>query len=259
MADDEQWYVHEAEWQTQQAGLVDCTDPASLDIDSPRLTIAAFDIQWRSETAGIASCIVYQPHTASVVLSLWSAVQCSFPPYRAGYLGAREVPAYVRLLTAARLRFGAEVDVCMVDGGGQLHPRRFGSACMLGVASGLPTLGVSKSLLRRIVAGELTEQDVRARMEAADVRLLLLSDEQGVAVACAVAGSAGSRKAVYVSVGHRLQLMTAARLVLMCQRYVLPEPIRHADHAARQLVRAANGEEHDARWLADSICIDGEE
>ena len=256
MAETEQWFVDEAEQQTRQAALVDCTDPPSLAVDSPGLTIAAFDIQWRTETDGTATCVLYRPRTASVVLTLSTAVHCRFPAYRVGFLGAREVPAFLRLLTAARQQCAAAVDVCMVDGGGQLHPRRFGSACLLGVTSGLSTIGVSKSLLRRVVAGEPTEQDVRARMEAADVQLLVLEDEQGTPVTCAVAGSRGSRKAVFVSVGHRISLLTAARIVLSCQRYVVPEPIRHADLLARQLVRAANGEEYDAQRVKGNRSID---
>lgn len=40
------------------------------------------------------------------------------------------------------------VDFFLVDGFGELHPRRFGSACALGVAAGgAPTAGVAKSML----------------------------------------------------------------------------------------------------------------
>lgn len=35
----------------------------------------------------------------------------------------------------------------LVDGGGLLHPQRFGSACHLGVTSGYPTVGVAKNVL----------------------------------------------------------------------------------------------------------------
>ena len=243
MTDNEQWFVDEAQRQTQRAALVDCTNPPTLRIDSPTLTVAAFDVQWQSETSGIATCVLFQPHTASILLSLSCAVQCAFPRYRVGFLAAREVPSFLRLLSTARVQHGAGVDVCMVDGGGQLHPRRYGSACELGVKSGVPTIGVSKSLLRRIVTGDPTEQDVRAWMVAEDVRLLVLNDESGEPVTCAVAGSEGSRKAVFVSVGHRITLLAASRLVLLCQRYVVPEPIRHADLLARRLVRAAQGDD----------------
>jgi len=36
--------------------------------------------------------------------------------------------------------------VLMVDGNGLLHPRCCGTACHVGVATGLPTLGVAKNL-----------------------------------------------------------------------------------------------------------------
>ena len=256
MAKDEQWFANEAARQTQQAALVDCTDPPSLDVNSSAFIIAAFDIQWQTDTAGIATCVLYQPHAASALLSLSTTAHCVFPPYRVGYLGAREVPTFLRLLSAAQQRCGASVAVCMVDGGGQLHPRRFGSACLLGVSSGLPTIGVSKSLLRRIVAGEPTEQELRARMEADDVRSQLLSDDSGAPVTCAVSGSKLTRKAVFVSVGHRISLLTAARIVLSCQRYVVPEPIRHADLLARALVRAANGDEYDKHRVEGVVHVD---
>ena len=42
-------------------------------------------------------------------------------------------------------------------------------------------------------------------------------------------------KPVYVSVGHRIALRSAERVVLeTCTRYRLPEPIRHADRLSRE-------------------------
>jgi deoxyribonuclease V len=44
---------------------------------------------------------------------------------------------------------------------------------------------------------------------------------------------------IYVSVGNRIGLFPAARLVLKtCTRFRLPEPIRHADAASRRLARS---------------------
>lgn len=50
----------------------------------------------------------------------------------------REVPAYQELLRRAAAA-GCAPQLLLVDGFGALHPRRCGSACHLGVLSGLPT------------------------------------------------------------------------------------------------------------------------
>jgi deoxyribonuclease V len=40
-------------------------------------------------------------------------------------------------------------------------------------------------------------------------------------------------KPLYVSIGHRIDLATAAKIALCCaRRFRLPEPIRAADHLA---------------------------
>ena len=46
-----------------------------------------------------------------------------------------------------------------------------------------------------------------------------------------------STNPVYVSVGHRVSLDTAVRLVLKCSRYRVPEPIRWADIKSREYIR----------------------
>ncbi|PSC76275.1 endonuclease V isoform X1 [Micractinium conductrix] len=67
-------------------------------------------------------------------------------PYIPGFLGFREVPAYLELLHRA-VQQGVHPQLLLVDGFGVLHPRRCGSASQLGVLAGLPTVGFAKSLL----------------------------------------------------------------------------------------------------------------
>jgi deoxyribonuclease V len=101
------------------------------------------------------------------------------------------------------------------------HPRRFGLACHLGLLTDIPSIGVAKS---RLIG---THRDVpkgkgawRPLMDEGEVIGAVLRTRSGV-------------KPVYVSVGHRMGLITAIGYVLRCTtRYRLPETTRHAHHLA---------------------------
>jgi deoxyinosine 3'endonuclease (endonuclease V) len=79
-------------------------------------------------------------------------------PYAAGFLGFREVPAFLRLL---RRPLSVKPQCLLVDGFGKLHPRQCGSASHLGVLIGIPTIGVGKNLL---AVDGLSEAQVRQDM-----------------------------------------------------------------------------------------------
>ncbi len=50
---------------------------------------------------------------------------------------------------------------------------------------------------------------------------------------------AHKQRPVYVSVGHRVSLATAVRLVVACCRYRIPEPIRQADILSRAMLMSS--------------------
>jgi deoxyribonuclease V len=135
-------------------------------------------------------------------------------PYIPGLLSFREAPA----LVAALRRLEHPPDALMCDGQGLAHPRRFGIACHLGVICDLPAIGCAKSRL----AGAHGEPG-RPRGSIAPLR-------DGNEVIGSVLRTQNGIKPVYVSIGHRMDLTTAERLVLDCAvRYRLPEPTRLAD------------------------------
>lgn len=140
-------------------------------------------------------------------------------PYIPGLLSFRELPA----ILAAFNKLRVEPDLVLCDGQGVAHPRRFGVACHLGVETGLCTIGVAKSRL----TGEASEPGPE-RGKSAPLR-------QGGEVIGQVLRTRSRVKPVFVSIGHRISLERAARLVMRCTtQYRLPEPIRWADRLAGQ-------------------------
>jgi len=145
-------------------------------------------------------------------------------PYIPGLLSFRELPAVLGALD----RLSARPDLVLCDGQGRAHPRRFGIACHLGVATGLATIGVGKSRL----CGRHDEPGPD-KGETAD---LVDGDE----LIGKVLRSRRRVRPVYVSVGHRVSLVSAVDWVLACTpRYRLPEPIRRADRLAGRRRQAA--------------------
>lgn len=144
-------------------------------------------------------------------------------PYVPGLLSFREAPAVL----AALRKLGSTPDAIITDGHGYAHPRRFGIACHIGILCDVPTIGCAKS---RLVGGHRTPAERRGGRSA-------LRDA-GERVGTVLRTRTGVRP-VYVSIGHRVDLVTAEHLVLACAtRYRLPEPVRLAD---RLVARAKRG------------------
>jgi len=126
-------------------------------------------------------------------------------PYIPGLLAFREGPGVLRAIRALR----ATSYICMVDAHGLAHPRRFGLACFVGLALDHPTIGVAKSLLYGWVKGSH------------------VLDEHGYPIAESVV-LPGSGKTIYVSVGHKISLRDAVRIVRYCLTTRGPVPIKLA-------------------------------
>lgn len=149
-------------------------------------------------------------------------------PYVPGLLSFREIPAILAVLE----RLESEPDLILCDGQGLAHPRRFGLACHLGVLTDIPTIGVAK---KRLVG---THGEVPA--ERGEWTALSHREE----IVGAVLRTRAGVKPLYVSVGHRVSLEAACRLVMACTtRYRLPETTRHAHRLASALppLRARGG------------------
>lgn len=144
-------------------------------------------------------------------------------PYVPGLLSFRELPALLEAF--ARLRVRPEAILC--DGQGIAHPRRFGLACHLGVLLDLPSVGCAKSRL-------VGEHDEPGRERGARAPL-----RDGRETIGAVLRTRDGVRPLYVSIGHRVTLADAVRLVLRCGAgFRLPEPTRRADQEVGRLARS---------------------
>jgi deoxyribonuclease V len=134
-----------------------------------------------------------------------------------GLLSFRELPTLLKALEKLKSR----PDMVLCDGQGLAHPRRFGIACHLGLATGIPAIGVGKT---RLLGAHKPVRNRRGAWQP------LLDGDECIG---AVLRTRVDVKPVYVSIGHRVSLSTAIDYVLRCApRYRLPETTRQAHRHA---------------------------
>lgn len=182
----------------------------------PRL-IAGVDVGFEDEgRLTRAAAVLLDAHSLQLLAELVVRVPTTMA-YVPGLLSFRELPA---VLSALR-QLPQTPDLVFVDGQGIAHPRRLGIAAHLGIASGLPTIGVAKSLL----CGRHAELG-----DARGARVALIDGAE--IIGCVLRSKPGVRPLI-VSPGHRVSLASAPELVMQCvTRYRLPEPTRLADRLA---------------------------
>ncbi|XP_035755115.1 endonuclease V [Egretta garzetta] len=208
------------------------------------------------DTSACASLVVLSYPALEVLYEDCRMVAVS-APYVAGFLAFREVPFLVEAVQRLQQSPGSnrspgkercqslrahaadhlESEVLFVDGNGLLHPRGFGVACHLGVLTDLPCIGVAKNLLQMdgLVRDELHKEQIRSLQREGDT--FPLTGASGRVLGMVLRSYNNSSKPLYVSVGHRVCLETAVRLVKSCCRYRIPEPIRQADIRSREYIR----------------------
>jgi deoxyribonuclease V len=188
----------------------------------PVRLIGGADVSYaRRAVTMYAAVVVVEWPSLGVVEEVTARRPAEFP-YTPGLLSFREMPA----LLAAFEKLRSKPDVIIYDGHGVAHPRGFGIASHLGVLFDVPTIGCAK---KRLVG----EHDAPGPEKGARVPLRLEGKTIGT-----VLRTRTNVKPVFVSVGHRIGLRSATKLVLeTATRYRLPEPTRLAhvlSNAARR-------------------------
>jgi deoxyribonuclease V len=192
---------------------------------------AGIDAAFTPDSRFCIGGVVLWDITKRQVLEQQTAIRPLTFPYIPGLLTFREAPA----LIAALRKTEHSPDVLICDGQGIAHPRRFGIACHVGILTGLPTVGCAKS---RLVGKFREPGPQRGSISSLNV------DHERIG---SVVRTRTDVKPVFVSIGHKMDLQAAEKLILTCSgRYRLPEPTRLADRLVAtikkqwRLVPAAN-------------------
>ena len=142
-------------------------------------------------------------------------------PYIPTLLSFREGPILIKTFQKLKI----EPDVMIYDGQGIAHPRGMGLASHLGIWLDLPSIGCAKTpLLDEFVPpGPSRGSFEWIRREGKRVSAALRTREKV--------------KPLFVSPGHRIDLLTSIHLILQtCKGFRIPEPLRRAHQATRKML-----------------------
>lgn len=214
------WAALVAKWKATQARLRERMVTVPLE-PLPRF-VAGADCAFSADKRTIFAAAVVYDREAGKIIEITHATRPAEFPYVPGFLSFREGPAVKQAIRKLKQEFGA----ILFDGQGFAHPRRCGIASHLAIELDLPGVGVGKSRL----IGEFG----KLKSNAGATTPLLDGDEQiGV-----VLRMQKEVRPIFVSVGHRVDLDSAVKLVLACcTRYRIPEPTRQADIEVAKLKR----------------------
>ena len=183
--------------------------------------VAGADVSTEKDsTLAYAGVVVLSFPALELVEERGIALELSFP-YIPGLLAFREAPPLLKVFE----KIEHEPDLILFDGQGIAHPRGLGIASHVGLLLDKPSIGCAKSLL----FGHFEEHG----MEQGSFSYLYDDHKRVIG---AVVRTRTRIKPVFVSIGHRIDLLTAIKFVLACScGYRIPDPIRQAHHFVNRL------------------------
>lgn len=189
--------------------------------------VAGTDASYSRGSNEIYAVVVVLRYPDLTVIERVSACSVTSFPYIPGLLTFREGPALIE----AFQRLESEPDVILFDGQGIAHPRGLGIASHIGVLLDRPTIGIAKSLLVGTARDPGPEPGSTSP---------ILHDGETIGMAVR---TKRRTKPIYVSVGHKIDLLRAVDLVLTTTRgYKLPEPTRQAHLFANAVRRTGDAD-----------------
>lgn len=179
--------------------------------------IAGMDLTFKdlknNPTEALVSLVVVDKETLKPVEIIVEQTQVDFP-YIPTFLAFRELPPLLGVYKKSKIT----PDVFFIDGQGKIHPRKCGIASHFGVEANVPAVGVAKSHLYGKFEYPCPKRGC----------LSYVKDPKTGEVLGAVVRTKTNTYPVFVSVGNKITLPSAIRLVLQTSKYRIPEPTRLA-------------------------------
>jgi len=182
--------------------------------DDPSYTspiVTGVDVAYAKDIA--AGCAVVSNNYTNEIIDSSVIIKEIESDYIHGFFQLREGPIIIELIRSLEMQ-----GIILVDGNGILHPRRFGLASYLGIKMDVQTIGVAKKLmLGEMGPGTGDSAEIIQDREVLG-KVLWLNE----------------RKPIYVSIGHRITLDTAVKIVSESSVDGYPEVLRRAHKMSKE-------------------------
>lgn len=202
--------------------------------------IGGVDISFNKEnpTEAISSLVIMTYPGLKVVKEIWMKVNI-VEPYKSGFLAFREVNHLVRLVDKLKKEDPLNIpDLILVDGSGIYHPRGFGLASHFGVLVDLPTIGVAKNLIEMDgIDQQYVEKLIETNMMGKNTNKVQYLVGKSQKIHGAIFKLPSNKRPIFVSIGHRISLESALKVIEKCCLHKNPLPIKMADMLSRKHVK----------------------
>ncbi len=179
--------------------------------------VTGIDVSYSGNKA--IGCAVISNYQTRINLGIITHETTPETRYIPGLFQLREGPIILELLKRID-----HPGIVLIDGNGILHPRRFGLASYIGLKKDIPTIGIAK----RLMIGEIAQRS----KDSADI----IHNNEVVGRAVWL----GKRKPVYVSIGHRISLDSAVKIVHETCVDGYPEVLRKAHTISNSELKKLN-------------------
>ena len=174
--------------------------------------ICGVDVSYKNDRA-YCSCVIMDAKSMKIIETVHTTSKIQYD-YIPGLFMLRESKPILNTIKKLKTKF----DVLLVDGHGQLHPRRCGLACYIGMLIEKPTIGVAKNLL--------------CGNQKSDYTIELDGKVMGQVIQ-------SKNKAIFISVGHMISLKTACKIIknsTLLEKWY-PQPLNLADQFSKKQKR----------------------